>query len=154
MRDLLKILKNNSQSTQRMEFTTTHIKPNREELLITNTIATEYLNKIKTERDITDKDINCLVYSTGVTVRQHLNNVNKRTVRSDNKQSEPKWMTQLMGKINSIRKNLSHIKLIQKCKQNNTHQTKKDPSLTKQYKTSSLMYHAKLLKHELKVTPT
>ena len=139
-------------NTERMEFTTTRKKPNGEELLLTNTIATEYFSKIKIERDITYKDINCPVYSTAVTLKLHLNDVNKRTVRSDNKQSEPKWMTQPTEKNKRIRKNLPHIELVQKCKQKKIlHRLRRKYGNTKH---QTLIYHAELLKYELKATST
>ena len=139
-------------NTERMEFTTTRKKPNGEELLLTNTIATEYFSKIKIERDITYEDINCPVYSTAVTLKLHLNDVNKRTVRSDNKQSEPKWMTQPTEKNKRIRKNLPHIELVQKCKQKKIlHRLRRKYGNTKH---QTLIYHAELLKYELKATST
>ena len=95
-------------------------KPNEEELALINLIAKEYLDKERRNKQLSFEIVNSLIYSCAVTLKQHLNDVNLKST-NNTKSTEPKWMVQLSDKINRLRRDISHIELIQKCKQTNSY---------------------------------
>ena len=59
--------------TERTELTTVRKKPNKEELLLINFIAKDYLDKETTSKQLSFELINSLIYSSAVTLKQYLN---------------------------------------------------------------------------------
>ena len=143
----------NSIEKERILTTFVRRKPAKEKINIVNEIANEFLMNIKQNREVTFEDINCLIYTSAVTAKGDTNNQRKE-------RTEPKWLTSLQNKIDSIRRNIAHIELILKCKETNTFsrkQLKICKRLRKKFgntKKGNLVYRQKLLKNELKATST
>ena len=95
-------------------------KPNEEELLLINLTAKEYLDKETSSKQLSFELINSLIYSSAVTLKQHLNNIILKS-SNDRKSMEPKWVVQFTNKINRLKQDIVDIELIQKCKQMNTY---------------------------------
>ena len=90
-------------------------KPSNEELDVTDIIASEFLNDIKNEkRIVTYENINCLIYTSVVTLKQHLNDVFLKVDENIEKVKEPKWINHLTNKINRLRRDIAHTDLVTK----------------------------------------
>ena len=146
-----------STETERTELTTVRKKPNEEELSLINLIAKEYLDKETSSKQLSFELINSLIHSSTVTLKQYLNDT---TLKYSNNRisTEPKWVVQFTTKINRIRRDIAHNKLIQKCKQTNSYtanQKRIRNRLIRKYnniKQHTLTYHIKCLKQEQKAT--
>ena len=73
--------------------TTIQKKPNEEEINIIEIIANKYVADIKKEREITFGDVNCIIYSSAITLKQIRENAPRQQI--NNTPKEPKWPTQL-----------------------------------------------------------
>ena len=105
---------------ERTELTNATKKPSNEELDVTDIIASEFLNNIKNEMCIvTYENINCLIYTSAVALKQHLNDVFLKVDENNEKAKEPKWMSHLTNKINRLRRDTAHTDLTIKCKASN-----------------------------------
>ena len=75
------------------ELTNVRKKLSNEELDGIDIIAFEFLNDIKNEMCIvTYENINCLIYTSAVTLKQHLNTVFLKVDQNNEKVKEPQWM--------------------------------------------------------------
>ena len=75
------------------ELTNVRKKLSNEELDGIDIIAFEFLNDIKNEMCIvTYENINCLIYTSAVTLKQHLNTVFLKVDQNKEKVKEPQWM--------------------------------------------------------------
>ena len=117
------------------------------------------LNDIKNEMCIVTYDnINCLIYTSAVTLKQHLNCVFLKVDEDNEKVKEPKWMNHLTNKTNRLRRDIAHTDLIIKCKafnnftNNQNHILKRLKKKFGNTKVRTLTYNLNLLKHKLKTT--
>ena len=67
--------------TERIELTTVKNKPSEEELSLINIIAKEYLDKVISSKQLSFELTSSLIYSSAVTLKQHLNEI---TLKSSN----------------------------------------------------------------------
>ena len=68
--------------TERTELTTVKNKPSEEELSLINIIAKEYLDKVISSKQLSFELTSSLIYSSAVTLKQHLNEITLKS--SDN----------------------------------------------------------------------
>ena len=61
--------------TERTELTTVKNKPSEEELSLINIIAKEYLDKVISSKQLSFELTSSLIYSSAVTLKQHLNEI-------------------------------------------------------------------------------
>ena len=98
-----------------------------------------------------------MIYSYAVTLKQHLNNITLKP-SNDQKSTDSKWVVQFTNKINRLNRDITHIELIQKCKQTNSYATNQKSirnRLIRKYrkiKQFTLTWHIRCLKQELKAT--
>ena len=95
-------------------------KLNEEELSLVNLIAKQYLGKETSNKQLSFELVNSLIYSSAVTLKQHLNNITLEP-RNDQKSTDPKWVVQFTNKTNRLSQDITHIELIQKCKQTSSY---------------------------------
>ena len=104
---------------------------------------------------VTYENINCLIYTSTLTLKQHLNDVFLKVDKNNKKMNEPKWMT---SKINRLQRDIAHTHLIMKPKASNNFTNNQNhilKYLKKKFgnkKVRTLTYNVELLKHELKTT--
>ena len=67
--------------TERTELSTVKNKPSEEELSLINIIAKEYLDKVISSKQLSFELTSSLIYSSAVTLKQHLNEI---TLKSSN----------------------------------------------------------------------
>ena len=123
------------------------------ELVIANRIVSEFIQE-QAKDGISLSDINVASYLTAVTLLERIGWLKPKT----NAYKKPKrgWQTQAENRINSLRKKLSYIDEVEKCKQTNTytnHQQKIKQKLKKWYgniKKDNLDARKTTLKLELK----
>ena len=126
-------------------------------MLILLTLSKKYSDKQVYSKQSSFERINNLIYSSAVTLKLHMNDV---TIKSSNnrKSSEPKSLVQQTDKIRRFRHDITHIDLIQKCKQTNSYTVnqKRIPiKLIWKYhniRQHTLTYHISFLKEGLKAT--
>ena len=99
-------------------------------------------------------DLNNYIYSSAITVNQHLGQLNKFQQSYSNKKTDlPKWLNNLQHSIDKTRQEIGHIITLKECKTSNTYtknQLKIKYRLNKEYtnlKQRILEYH---LCHSLK----
>ena len=68
---------------------------------------------------MTYEDINSLIYSSAVTLKEHLGKRSTKVADSKPEDTEPKWLIQLNERINRLRRDITHIGVVLECKQNN-----------------------------------
>ena len=103
------------------------------ELVIANRIVTEFIQE-QAKDGISLWDINVVCYVTAVTLLERIGRLKPKTYA--NKKSKFGWQTQAENRINSLRKKLSYIDVVKKCKQTNSymnHQQKIKQKLKKWY---------------------
>ena len=103
------------------------------ELVIANRIVTEFIQE-QAKDGISLWDINIACYVTAVTLLERIGRLKPKT-NAYNK-PKPGWQTQAENRINSLRRKLSYINVVEKCKQMNTytnHQQKIKQKLKKWY---------------------
>ena len=105
--------------TEMIEMISMRKKPNEEELKLINIVANVYLVNIKNQRTVTYEDINSLIYSSAVTLKEHLGKRSTKVADSKPEDTEPKWLIQLNERINRLRRDITHIGVVLECKQNN-----------------------------------
>ena len=69
------------ETERRTELTTVKNKPSEEELSLINIIAKEYLDKVISSKQLSFELTSSLIYSSAVTLKQHLNEI---TLKSSN----------------------------------------------------------------------
>ena len=132
-------------------------KPSDGELKVIDAIIKTYFDNFKYVRDVTFDDINTVIYSAAVTIKEHLKDVKYAKVPKE-KLAEPKWIQNLEYKIKRLRREISHTQLILSCSINNSyseHQHRICERLRYKFgnvKRGTLLYQVKLLTQELKAT--
>ena len=132
-------------------------KPSDGELKVTDAIIKTYFDNLRNVRDLTFDDINTVIYSAAVTMKEHLKDVKYAKVRKE-EPAEPKWIQNLDNKIKRLRRDISHTQLILSCSVNNSyteHQRRIRERLRYKFgnvKRDTLVYRVKLLTQELKAT--
>ena len=125
-------------------------KPSDGELKVIDAIMKTYFNNLKYVRDVTFGDINTVIYSTAVTIMEHLKDVKYAKMRKEDP-AKPKWIQNLDNKIQRLRRDVSHTQLILSCSVNNSyteHQHGIRERLRYKFgnvKRSRLVYRVKLL---------
>ena len=89
-------------------------KPSDGELKVIDMIIKTYFDNLKYVRDVTFDDIDTVVYSATVTMKEHLKEVKYAEVRKE-EPAEPKWIPNLDNKIRRLRRDISHTYLILSC---------------------------------------
>ena len=74
-------------------------KPSDGELKVIDAIIKTYFDNLKYVRDVTFNDINTVIYSAAVTIKEHLKDVKYAKVPKE-KLAEPKWIQNLEYKLN------------------------------------------------------
>ena len=69
-------------------------KPSDGELKVMDAITKTYFDNLKDVRDVTFDDINTVIYSAAVTMKEHLKDVKYAKVRKEGP-AEPKWIQNL-----------------------------------------------------------
>ena len=95
-------------------------KPSDGELKVIDAIMKTYFNNLKYVRDVTFGDINTVIYSTAVTIMEHLKDVKYAKMRKEDP-AKPKWIQNLDNKIHRLRRDVSHTQLILSCSVNNSY---------------------------------
>ena len=120
-------------------------------------ITKTYFDNLKDVRDVTFDDINTVIYSAAVTMKEHLKDVKYAKVRKEGP-AEPKWIQNLDNKIKRLRREISRSQLILSCSVSNSY-TKHQRRIRERlrYKSGNvkhdtLVYRVKLLTQELKAT--
>ena len=132
-------------------------KPSDGELKVIDAIIKTYFDNLKYVRDVTFDDINTVIYSAAVTIKEYLKDVKYAKVRKE-EPAEPKWIQNLDNKIKRLRRDISHTQLILSCSVNNNyteHQRRIRERLRYKFgnvKRDTLVYRVKLLTQELKTT--
>ena len=132
-------------------------KPSDRELKVIDAIIKTYFDNFKYVRDVTFDDINTVIYSAAVTIKEHLKDVKYAKVPKE-KLAEPKSIQNLEYKIKRLRREISHTQLILSCSINNSyneHQHRICERLRYKFgnvKRGTLLYQVKLLTQELKAT--
>ena len=132
-------------------------KPSDGELKVTDAIIKTYFDNLRNVRDLTFDDINTVIYSAAVAMKEHLKDVKYAKVRKG-EPAEPKWIQNLDDKIKRLRRDITHTQLILPCSVNNSyteHQRRIRERLRYKFgnvKRDTLVYRVKLLTQELKAT--
>ena len=130
-------------------------KPSDGELKVIEANMKTYFNNLKYVRDVTFDYINTVIYSTAVTIMEHLKDVRYAKMRKEDP-VKPKWIQNLDNKIQRLRRDVSHTQLILSCSANNSyteHQHRIRERLRYKFgnvKRGRLVYRVKLLTQELK----
>ena len=141
----------------REQLTYVNKKPSDGELKVIDAIIKTYFDNLKYVRDVTFDDINTVIYSAAVTIKEYLKDVKYAKVRKE-EPAEPKWILNLDNKIKRLRRDISHTQLILSCSVNNNyteHQRRIRERLRYKFgnvKRDTLVYRVKLLTQELKTT--
>ena len=83
-------------------------------------IIKTYFDNLKYVCDVIFNDINTVIYSAAITIKEHLNDVKYAKVCKE-KLVEPKWIQNLENKIKQLRRDISHTQLILTCSINNSY---------------------------------
>ena len=141
----------------REQLTYVNKKPSDGELKVIDAIIKTYFDNLRYVRDVTFDDINTVIYSAAVTIKEYLKDVKYAKVRKE-EPAEPKWILNLDNKIKRLRRDISHTQLILSCSVNNNyteHQRRIRERLRYKFgnvKRDTLVYRVKLLTQELKAT--
>ena len=126
-------------------------KPSDGELKVIDAIINTYIDNLKDTREVTFDDINIAVFSTAVTIKEHLKDVKYTKVRKE-RPTEPKWIQNLKNRIKRLRRDISHSQLMLACSVNNRyteHQQRICESLRYEFgnvEHDTVVYQVKLLR--------
>ena len=102
-------------------------------------------------------DINYIIYCAAITCKEFNNDVISSPPKpTDEKNQTPKWTTQLEASITNIRRNIAHLEIVFKCKQENKftkHQRNLFQNFRKKFgntRASNQSYKLTKLKQDLK----
>ena len=90
-------------------------------LVAVNKLLTEILEEKQLKDELSLWDLNVLCYSSEITVLENLDRI--ETIQDTSVHRTPRWQMQAEIKISSLRKKLSLIDVVQKCKASNTYTT-------------------------------
>ena len=126
-------------------------KPSDGELKVIDAVINTYIDNLKDTREVTFDDINIAVFSTAVTIKEHLKDVKYTKVRKE-RPTEPKWIQNLKNRIKRLRRDISHSQLMLPCSVNNSyteHQHRICESLRYEFgnvEHDTVVYQVKLLR--------
>ena len=94
-------------------------KPSDGELKVIGAIIKTYFDGLKDVREVTFDDINTVIYSATVTMKEHLKDVKYAKVLKK-ESAKPKWIQNLDNKIKLLRRDTFHTLLILSYSVNNS----------------------------------
>ena len=118
-RDSLKILKN-KQYLIREQLTYVKRNPSDGVLKVIDAIIKTYFDNLKYVRDVAFDDINIVISSAAVTIKENLKDVKYTKVQKE-EPAEPRWIQNLDNKTKPLRKDISHTQLILLCSVNSSY---------------------------------